>query len=88
MRRSGFLQFKKRDSIYSEYAEKLSFSNPSPQQYVGKLSGGNQQKIVIGKWMALNPKLLILDEPTRGIDVGSKSETHKLIGEMAREGLL
>jgi ribose transport system ATP-binding protein len=87
MHRFGFLQFRKRDSIYSEYSEKLSISTPSPKQHVGKLSGGNQQKIVIGKWMALNPKLLILDEPTRGIDVGSKSEIHKLIGQMASEGI-
>jgi ribose transport system ATP-binding protein len=52
-----------------------------------KLSGGNQQKIVIAKWMSLNPRLLILDEPTRGIDVGSKAEIHKLIARLAEAGI-
>ena len=52
-----------------------------------KLSGGNQQKIVLGKWLATKPKLLILDEPTRGIDVGAKAEIHRLMGELAGQGL-
>ena len=51
------------------------------------LSGGNQQKIVIAKWMSISPQLLILDEPTRGIDVGSKAEIHKLIAELAESGI-
>jgi rhamnose transport system ATP-binding protein len=51
------------------------------------LSGGNQQKIVLGKWLANKPRLLILDEPTRGIDVGAKAEIHRLMGELAREGV-
>jgi ABC-type sugar transport system ATPase subunit len=56
-------------------------------QVVGKLSGGNQQKVVLGKWLATKPKLLIMDEPTRGIDVGAKAEIHKLMSELAGQGL-
>jgi rhamnose transport system ATP-binding protein len=54
---------------------------------VNKLSGGNQQKVVLGKWLVTNPKVLILDEPTRGIDVGAKAEIHRLMGELASKGL-
>jgi rhamnose transport system ATP-binding protein len=54
---------------------------------VSTLSGGNQQKVVIAKWLATNPKLLIVDEPTRGIDVGTKSEVHRLISELAGQGI-
>ena len=57
------------------------------QQIVGKLSGGNQQKIVLAKWLATKPKLLIMDEPTRGIDVGAKSEIHRLMSQLAGQGL-
>ena len=58
----------------------------SPRQLVGKLSGGNQQKVVLAKWMMKNPKLLILDEPTRGVDIGAKSEIYKLMGEFVEKG--
>lgn len=58
----------------------------SPRQLVGKLSGGNQQKVVLAKWMMKNPRLLILDEPTRGIDIGAKSEIYKLMGEFVEKG--
>jgi ribose transport system ATP-binding protein len=61
-------------------------STPGWKQQVGNLSGGNQQKIVIGKWLSMHPKVLIVDEPTRGIDVGSKSEIHKLMRELAAQG--
>jgi ABC-type sugar transport system ATPase subunit len=54
---------------------------------VNNLSGGNQQKVVVAKWLALKPAVLILDEPTRGIDVGAKAEIHNLIDELAREGI-
>ena len=87
MQTMGFLKNSVQKSLFREYAEKLAISTPGPKQPVGKLSGGNQQKIVIGKWISLNPKLLILDEPTRGIDVGSKSEIHRLIGRMAADGI-
>ncbi|MCF7915869.1 MAG: sugar ABC transporter ATP-binding protein [Spirochaetaceae bacterium] len=83
----GFLREKEEKEIFKEYKDKLSISTPSPQQQVVKLSGGNQQKIVIAKWLCLNPRLLILDEPTRGIDVGSKAEIHKLIAKLAESGI-
>lgn len=78
---------KKTREIYDEYEKALSISSPGPRQKVVYLSGGNQQKIVIGKWMSLNPEILILDEPTRGIDVGAKAEIYKLIDKLAREGM-
>jgi len=87
MHQFGFLKNSIQNDLFREYAEKLSISTPGPKQLVGKLSGGNQQKIVIGKWISMNPKLLILDEPTRGIDVGSKAEIHRLIDQMASEGI-
>ena len=79
----GFVDIKETYNIYNFYHDKLSISSPSSETPVGNLSGGNQQKVVLGKWMTLGPKLLILDEPTRGIDVGSKSEIYKLIADMA-----
>ena len=83
----GFVKMKETYNIYNEYQKKLSISSPSSEQKVVNLSGGNQQKVIIGKWMCISPELLILDEPTRGIDVGSKAEIHKLIAEMAEAGL-
>ncbi len=73
--------------IVSGFVEKLQVRTPSLEQEVGKLSGGNQQKVVLARWLAAKPKLLILDEPTRGIDVGAKAEIYRLIDELANEGL-
>lgn len=73
-------------AIYEMYCDRLDIRSPSWKQAVGNLSGGNQQKIVIGKWLAMKPRVLIVDEPTRGIDVGSKKEIHDLIRELARSG--
>ncbi|MEI6232863.1 MAG: sugar ABC transporter ATP-binding protein [Planctomycetota bacterium] len=67
--------------------DRLNIKASSIQQVAGTLSGGNQQKIVLGKWLAMNPKLLILDEPTRGIDVGAKAEIYRQIAELAAQGL-
>jgi ribose transport system ATP-binding protein len=83
----GFLSQTKEDDIYKEFKGKLSISTPGPAQKVITLSGGNQQKIVLAKWLTLQPKMLILDEPTRGIDVGSKAEIHKLIAKLAESGI-
>ncbi len=87
LQNAGFIKEKEVRDIFVEYKDKLSISLTGPNQKVMNLSGGNQQKVVIGKWLSLNPKLLILDEPTRGIDVGSKAEIHNLIGELAQKGL-
>jgi ribose transport system ATP-binding protein len=73
-------------SIFDQYRDRLDIRTPGWKQQVGNLSGGNQQKIVIGKWLSMHPRVLIVDEPTRGIDVGSKSEIHKLIRELASQG--
>ena len=73
-------------AIFDRYRERLDIRTPGWKQLVGNLSGGNQQKIVIGKWLSMQPKVLIVDEPTRGIDVGSKSEIHNLIRELAAQG--
>ncbi|MGB3407242.1 MAG: sugar ABC transporter ATP-binding protein [Jannaschia sp.] len=73
-------------AIFDKYHKQLDIRTPGWKQQVGNLSGGNQQKIVIGKWLSMHPKVLIVDEPTRGIDVGSKSEIHKLLRELAAQG--
>ncbi|WP_223476188.1 sugar ABC transporter ATP-binding protein [Oricola indica] len=73
-------------AIYDMYRDRLDIKAPSWRSEVGNLSGGNQQKIVIGKWLAMKPRVLIVDEPTRGIDVGSKAEIHNLIRELAHSG--
>ncbi len=73
-------------AIFDQYRDRLDIRTPGWRQLVGNLSGGNQQKIVIGKWLSMHPSVLIVDEPTRGIDVGSKSEIHNLIRELAAQG--
>ncbi len=72
--------------MIQEYVKKFSIKITSKKQKVGDLSGGNQQKVVLSKWLACKPKVIILDEPTRGIDVGSKSEIYEIIDELARNG--
>ncbi len=73
--------------VVGEFVKRLNIRTPSLDQEVGKLSGGNQQKVVLARWLAAKPKLLILDEPTRGIDVGAKAEIYRLIDELANEGI-
>ena len=82
----GFVNRKKETEIATSYIEKMDIKTPSLEQEIGKLSGGNQQKVVLGRWLAARPKVLILDEPTRGIDVGAKAEIYKLIDNLANEG--
>jgi ABC-type sugar transport system ATPase subunit len=74
-------------SIENEYIKKLSIKMSSRFQNVLNLSGGNQQKVVLGKWLAVNPKVLILDEPTRGVDVGAKAEIYKTMNDLAKQGV-
>lgn len=73
-------------AIFDQYRDRLQIKTPGWRQKVGNLSGGNQQMIVIGKWLSMAPKVLIVDEPTRGIDVGSKAEIHNLIRDLASQG--
>jgi rhamnose transport system ATP-binding protein len=69
------------------WADTLSLRHGGLDQPVERLSGGNQQKVVLAKWLATSPRLLIIDEPTRGIDVGTKAEVHRLLSEQAAKGL-
>jgi rhamnose transport system ATP-binding protein len=85
--RGSFINRRQEMDLARSAIKQLSIRAYSPQQIVGKLSGGNQQKVVVGKWLATKPKVLIVDEPTRGIDVGSKAEIHRLISELAQQGL-
>jgi rhamnose transport system ATP-binding protein len=73
--------------LAGDWATKLQLKFHKLSDPVGFLSGGNQQKVVLGKWLATNPKVLIIDEPTRGIDVGTKAEVHRLMSELAGQGL-
>jgi ribose transport system ATP-binding protein len=74
-------------ALADQMCQRLRVRTPSLAQPVGLLSGGNQQKVVLGKWLARRPRVLILDEPTRGIDVGAKSEIYALMDELAGEGV-
>lgn len=85
--RLGFLQYKKIDRWVQALVQQLKIRTPNLEQRARNLSGGNQQKAVIARWLAVNPKILILDEPTRGIDVASKAEIHALISELAAKGM-
>ena len=85
--RRGFIDFRAEAAVAQKYVSSLDIKTPSVQQQVMYLSGGNQQKVVIAKWLMTNPKVLILDEPTRGIDVGAKSEIYALMSQLAKQGL-
>jgi rhamnose transport system ATP-binding protein len=85
--RAGFVDRRAEQRITQEYVEQLRIRTPGIGQLVRNLSGGNQQKVVIAKWLARQPKVLILDEPTRGIDVGAKAEIHRLMSALAQQGL-
>jgi ABC-type sugar transport system ATPase subunit len=82
-----FISALKEDALVQEYRKLLNIRMASPDQIVGNLSGGNQQKVVLARWLALKPKVLIVDEPTRGIDVGAKAEVHSLLFKMAQSGI-
>lgn len=85
--RLGLVLRGKERAIAQEMSNKMRVRTPSVNQEVGLLSGGNQQKVVLGKWLARSPRLLILDEPTRGIDVGAKSEIYGLMDQLAGQGI-
>jgi monosaccharide-transporting ATPase len=83
----GIVSDAKIDAIVDKYMKRLRIKASSPHQRVGDLSGGNQQKVLLARLLATAPKVLLLDEPTRGIDVGAKAEVQSLIDELAAEGL-
>ncbi|MEP7054761.1 MAG: sugar ABC transporter ATP-binding protein [Actinomycetota bacterium] len=85
--RGGFVSDRKRDEIVDTFMKRLRIKAHSPDQLVRELSGGNQQKVLLARMLCLNPKILILDEPTRGIDVGAKAEVQGLVDELAKKGL-
>ena len=85
--RHGVLSSRREGSVARQFIDKLSIKTSSHDQKALNLSGGNQQKVVISKWLAINPKILFVDEPTRGVDVGAKMEIHGLLGKLTQEGL-
>jgi ribose transport system ATP-binding protein len=85
--RWGVIVFRRLKELALEFVQKLSIRTPGISQLVRNLSGGNQQKVVLAKWLALRPRVLILDEPTRGIDVGAKAEIHTLMNQLAKDGV-
>jgi inositol transport system ATP-binding protein len=82
-----FVDEARESALVEEYRRALNIRMAGPEQLVVNLSGGNQQKVVLARWLALRPRVLIVDEPTRGIDVGAKVEVHNLLFEMARSGI-
>jgi ribose transport system ATP-binding protein len=85
--KNGFVNVEKEETLAAEYVDKLSIKTPTTEQKIANLSGGNQQKVCLAKWLALNPSVIIMDEPTRGVDVGAKAEIHKRIEGLAKEGI-
>jgi rhamnose transport system ATP-binding protein len=83
----GWLRFDEERALAAEYIRELAIKAPSTETRAGNLSGGNQQKVALARWLAAKPKVLVLDEPTQGVDVGAKSEIHRLIRRLAAEGL-
>ncbi|MEF9972514.1 MAG: sugar ABC transporter ATP-binding protein [Clostridia bacterium] len=84
---AGYYDHKREWEIVRRGISRLKVSTPSVKQRVGNLSGGNQQKVVVAKWLAANPRILIMDEPTRGIDVGAKAEIYAIMNDLAKNGV-
>lgn len=85
--KNGLLSEKHAEDITAKYKEMLNVKYSSTSQNIGSLSGGNQQKLMLAKLLAMKPKVLFLDEPTRGIDVGAKAEIHQLLRKLSNEGI-
>jgi rhamnose transport system ATP-binding protein len=85
--RHGLLDRASERMIAERYVDDLRIKTPSIATEVGSLSGGNQQKVALSRWLSIDPKVLILDEPTQGVDVGAKSEIHDLMGTLAERGV-
>ena len=84
--KNGVLSKKKEKEVVTDLKKRLQIKTNNIENPVSSLSGGNQQKVVIAKWLLASPKVLILDEPTRGIDIGAKSEMYDLMAELAAQG--
>src|SRR5262249_13350993 len=84
--RMGLISRSREDQVATQQVAALKVKTPNTEAIVRNLSGGNQQKVVLGKWLAMEPKVMILDEPTRGIDVGAKAEIYKLMRSLASQG--
>ena len=84
--KKGVLSANREDEVTEKYKKELLIKTPSINQYVKNLSGGNQQKVVLAKWLAMNPEVIIFDEPTRGIDVGAKQEIYEIMNDLANQG--
>lgn len=82
-----YIPMKKQQEIAQKYIDLLKIKTPSMEQKISNLSGGNQQKVILARWLATEPKFLILDEPTRGIDIGAKNEITELILALAKQGM-
>jgi galactofuranose transport system ATP-binding protein len=85
--KGGVVDAARQAEVVEHFTQQLGIKASGPDQPIRELSGGNQQKVLLARWLAMNPRLLILDEPTRGIDVGAKAEIQRLIGELAQNGL-
>jgi rhamnose transport system ATP-binding protein len=83
----GWLDFGAEARLAAEYVDRLGVKTPSVTVPTGSLSGGNQQKVALARWLATAPRVLVLDEPTQGIDVGAKAEIHRLMGDLASRGM-
>lgn len=87
MSSAGMINFASERKLVDKYVQRLRVKTPSTEQVIGLLSGGNQQKVVLAKWLATDPSVLIIDEPTRGVDIGAKAEIYALMRELAADGL-
>src|SRR5690606_20025399 len=85
--RAGIVSDERVDRIVATFMRRLGIKATSPRQRVGELSGGNQQKVLLARWLAMNPRILLLDEPTRGVDVAARAQMRELIDELAVDGL-
>ncbi|MFO0810908.1 MAG: ATP-binding cassette domain-containing protein [Gemmataceae bacterium] len=82
----GLIDFRRERAVAADFVERLGVKTASLDAPVGNLSGGNQQKVALARWLAADPAVLILDEPTQGVDVGAKAEIHRLMGDLAARG--
>jgi ribose transport system ATP-binding protein len=85
--RFGLVSRSKQDAVVRTFMQRLRIRATSPEQRVDELSGGNQQKVMLARWLAMSPKVLLLDEPTRGMDIGARADVQALVEELAAQGL-